>query len=130
MAHKFYQVLFIYVKSIGARQSKKNILFMAIIIAVSLLFSLNALRAQAGEKDRFTSKPNTGFCINLSAIKSLKTCIAQHNKKTFSQLIKEGKCTVSQSSLVVYVVQENKEFVRVLPAGTSNYRWIFKDSLQ
>jgi len=122
---------FIYFNSgSSARQNRKKIVLIIVIIAVLLMSVVDTVRAQTGDKDRYTSKPNSVFCINLSAIQSIKSSIAQHDQKAISQLINNGKCTVSQSSLVVYVVQEEKEFVRVQQAGSSKYRWTFKNSLQ
>ena len=99
------------------------------IVIAALLFLLAAFQAEAGDKDRYTSKANSIFCINKPAIKELKKYTALRDERAISILFNKGSCSVSRASRVVYLVQEEEDLVRVQPAGTSKYLWTFRNSL-
>lgn len=102
---------------------------MRVIIVVFLL-GLIGTNAEAVDKNRYVSEPDCIFCMNLSAIKKLKSFTAQGDKIATAKLFESGDCAIVKPRLNVFIVQEKGDIVRVRREGMTDSLWTFRGALK
>jgi hypothetical protein len=105
--------------------AKFTLLSLFLIIALPLC----GHRANASEANRFTSKPGSVFCKSLAAMRELQNSLLRRDGKAAS-LVNGQECSVSPTAVVVYVVHEEEDIVRVQMVNSGKYFWVSKQSLR
>ena len=86
-------------------------------------------QADASDQNRYTSRPNTIFCKSLAAMRTLQTSLSLRDGRAAS-LLNSKACGVAETGVVVYIVQEEKDVVRVQFASSGKYFWVSRKALR
>jgi hypothetical protein len=98
-----------------------------LFFVVTLL--LCGYNTDASDRNRFTVKPGSVFCKSLIAMRSLQDSLSRKDGKTAS-LLNSQECSISPTSVVVYVIHEEENITRVQLANSGKYYWISNQSLR
>ncbi|MBA4390796.1 MAG: hypothetical protein C0399_07645 [Syntrophus sp. (in: bacteria)] len=79
--------------------------------------------------NRYTTRPNAVFCKSLAAMHALQISLSLRDGKAVS-LLNSGECEVAGAGIVVYVVQEEKDIVRVQLTSSGKYFWVSRKALR
>ena len=104
----------------------KFTLFSLFLIIALLLCGYNAY---ASDANRFTAKPRSVFCKSLTAMHALQDSVSRKDGRAAS-LLNTQECSISPTAVVVYVIHEEENIVRVQLAHSGKYYWIAKQSLR
>jgi hypothetical protein len=107
----------------------KTIMRRILFIAVFLILS-GSFQAGASEQNRYNSRPSTIFCKSLAAMRTMQISFSQQNKRRIVSLLNSGECKIAETEVVVYVVQEEKDVVRIQMASSGKYFWVSRKALR
>ena len=99
------------------------------LLLVSIFFLLCGPFQASASDNRYTTKPNTVFCKSLAAIRMLETSLSLQDGKAAS-LFSNGECEVVGPGVVVFVVQQEKDVVRVQVTSSGKYFWVSRKALR
>ena len=106
---------------------RKLTICKSLLIFVFFLFCAS-FPADAAD-NHYTTRPNAVFCKSLTAMYSLQISLSLRDGKAASIL--NGKdCEVVETGVVVYIVQEEKDIVRVQSASSGKYFWVSRKALR
>lgn len=109
------------------RTAKTIVCKLLLVGAFLLFYGLN--QVEASDRNRYTSRPNTIFCKSLMAMRTLQTSLSLQEGKG-ALLLNSRACEIAPTEVVVNVVQEEKDAVRVQPAGSGKYFWVSRNALR
>lgn len=101
--------------------------YILLLIFVFFLF-YGSFQADAAD-NRYTTRPNTVFCKSLAAMHTLQISLSLRDGKAAS-LLSSRECEVAGTGFVVYVVQEEKDIVRVQLTSSGKYFWVSRKALR
>lgn len=87
-------------------------------------------KAEAVDKNRYTSNPETVFCMDLSSIRKLQAFKDQRDKVATVRLFDNGDCAIVKPSLNLFIMQEKGNLVRVRREGQQQSLWTFRGALR
>jgi hypothetical protein len=103
--------------------------FTLSILFLIITLPLSVYTADASDQNRFTVKPGGVFCKSLTAMHALQNSLLRRDGKAAS-LLNSQDCSVSPTTVVVYVVHEEEDMARVQLINSGKYFWISKQSLR
>jgi hypothetical protein len=109
-----------------ARMIKRCSILWLFVTAL-LLFTFN--NADASERNRFTAKPGSVFCLSLNAMHEFRNSLSRRDGEAAS-LLKNQECRLTATEVVVYLVHEENDAARVQLVTSGKYFWTSKQSLR
>jgi hypothetical protein len=106
---------------------RKLTICKSLLVFVFFLF-YGSFLADAAD-NHYTTRPNAVFCKSLTAMHTLQISLSLRDGKAVSML--NGKdCEVVETGVVVYIVREEKDIVRVQLASSGKYFWVSRKALR